>query len=167
MLNWQTLALKVVLWVGVAIVAVGLGFRLGYVWDHRAFVAYQATVDAQAAVAREQRAEQAREDAKTTQEVQDEAAKNMVAANAHIATLLSQLRNATAGNLPAKPGTTGAGGPDGQPDGHGPANIDRSLASAQGGTCQQQLDADDDALIDALTAEQLWRQYARGTGQAK
>jgi uncharacterized protein YlxW (UPF0749 family) len=166
MTGLQSLLLRAAIWVGVALVAAAFGFRMGYVFDHRAFVAYQAQVNAQAAVAREQRAEQAREDQKTTQEVQNDAARKLAAANSHVATLLSQLRDAAARNLPPVPATASASGPHGAADGHGPGVADSGPAG-QTGSCQDQLAADDDALIDALTAELLWREYARGTGQAK
>jgi len=151
-----TLAFRILIYLGMAATAVGIGFRMGYVVERNVLDAYSAKVTAAAAKAdRDNRAIQAKNEIQQ-QRVNDEA-QSQIGDMSRELTDLSMRLNAAPGGVRPVPAAPGAAGPHGQPVGPGAGPGDQCTANQE----------EDDALLDALSSIKLWREYARSTGQAK
>jgi hypothetical protein len=161
----QTLMYKVLVYLGVAVVALVAGCFLGYTYDHRAFDTYKAQVALAAQKGETASVKVEAKDDVATQKVDDEAKQigdmSTVIGDLRVRLAAAERRRA----LPAPTASSPAA--HAEPDG-------RAAAAGAGAIC-----AAPEALDPALTRDtvqleiahikslQLWREYARSTGQVR
>ena len=158
----QTIAIRILMYVGAALILFSAGVFLGYRYDHRAFDSYkneqaliaQREKDAAVATALHDKEVQSEIDAKDQQDLAGYAGYiNQLLQSAAHKTGPGNVRSASAGA--PNPGVAANG-----PATRGPDPVLQCPAA-------EDTRASDNVTLDALIQLRSWRHYARQTGQAK